>query len=84
MTFMGFTGDELSKARIALIVVPAFLLFGFNQSNIGGVLAYPSFIKHFPAINTSTTTGSVKAHNAKVQGKSGGVSKRCMPKYHRN
>jgi hypothetical protein len=68
MTFMGLTGVALARARIACIVLPAFLLFGFNQSNIGGVLEYPSFIKHFPSINTSTTKGAEKAHNAKVQG----------------
>ncbi|KAJ5765414.1 general substrate transporter [Penicillium odoratum] len=65
---MGLTGMPLAKARICLIVVPAFLLFGYNQSNMGGVLNYPSFIKEFPAIDTSTTKGDIKAHNATAQG----------------
>lgn len=68
MTFMGLTGDALARARIALIVVPAFLLFGFNQSNLGGVLSYPSFTKYYPTIDTATTTGAVQAQNAKLQG----------------
>ncbi|KAL2803184.1 general substrate transporter [Aspergillus granulosus] len=46
----------------------AFFLFGYNQSNLGGVLDYPSFTKHFPTIDTSNTEGAVKDHNATVQG----------------
>ncbi|KAL3261042.1 hypothetical protein ABHI18_004098 [Aspergillus niger] len=68
MTFAGLNGSSLARARICLIVAPAFLLYGYNQSNIGGVLDYPSFIKHFPPIDTSYTTGSVKNHNATIQG----------------
>jgi hypothetical protein len=68
--FMNLTGDALAKARIVLIVLPAFLLFGFNQSNIGGCLGYPSFTKHFPTIDTATTKGSQKAQNARIQGTS--------------
>lgn len=68
MGLMGLGGTALARARVCLIVIPSFLLFGYNQSNIGGTLNYPSFIRHFPAIDTSTTTGSVKATNAKVQG----------------
>ena len=68
MTFLGLTGPALARARIFMIVVPAFLLFGYNQSNIGGVLNYPSFIKYFPLIDTVTTEGSTKSQNATVQG----------------
>ncbi|OGE48088.1 hypothetical protein PENARI_c032G03697 [Penicillium arizonense] len=68
MGFFGLTGPALARARIVLIVVPAFLLFGFNQSNIGGVLQYPSFIKYFPGLDTANTEGSTKSTNAKVQG----------------
>lgn len=68
MGFMGLTGTALARARICFIIVPSFLLFEYNQSNIGGLLNYPSFIKYFPEINTSNTTGSSKANNAKAQG----------------
>lgn len=68
MTFCELTGPALARARIVMIVVPAFLLFGYNQSNIGGVLDYPSFIKYFPSIDTVNTEGSAKSTNAKVQG----------------
>ncbi|RAH86932.1 general substrate transporter [Aspergillus japonicus CBS 114.51] len=68
MGLMGLAGTRLARARICFIVVPSFLLFGYNQSNIGGLLSYPSFIKYFPQIDTSNTTGSSKANNAKAQG----------------
>jgi hypothetical protein len=68
MTFLGLTGPALAVARVFLIVLPAFLLFGYNQSNLGGVLGYPSFIKYFPTIDTTNTTGDTKAQNARVQG----------------
>lgn len=68
MGFFGLTGPALARTRILMIVVPAFLLFGFNQSNIGGVLQYPSFIKYFPGLDTVNTEGPTKSTNAKVQG----------------
>ena len=68
MTSMNLTGRAISRARMMLDVFPTFFLFCFNQSNIGGVLGYPSFIKYFSTINKATTTGSAKAQNAKVQG----------------
>lgn len=65
---MGLKGTGLARARVCLIVVPSFLLFGYNQSNIGGLLNYPSFNKYFPEIDTANVTGVVKANNAKAQG----------------
>lgn len=69
MPLLHLTGEALARTRILLIVLPAFLLYGYNQSNIGGVLSYPSFTRHFPGIDTANTTGDTKSHNAKVQGK---------------
>ncbi|KAL3484537.1 general substrate transporter [Aspergillus germanicus] len=68
MTFMGLNGLPLATARIFIIIVPAFLLFGYNQSNLGGVLDYPSFTKHFPDIDTTSSEGPSKDHKATVQG----------------
>ena len=70
MAFMGLSGEALATARILMILVPSFLMFGFNQSNLGGCLSYPSFIKHFPTIDTANTTGSTQAYNATIQGRS--------------
>ncbi|KAI0412023.1 sugar transporter [Xylaria grammica] len=68
MAFLGLTGDKLAIARICLIVVPAFLFYGYNQSNLGGVLDYPSFTQHFPGIDTTTTSGAQQSYNAQIQG----------------
>lgn len=64
----GLRGPPLASARVLLIVVPSFLLFGYNQSAIGGVLGFESFTNTFPRIDTVNTTGSVKANNSTVQG----------------
>lgn len=69
MSLFHLTGEALARTRILLVVLPAFLLYGYNQSNIGGVLSYPSFTRHFPDIDTANTIGDTKSHNAKVQGK---------------
>jgi hypothetical protein len=39
-----FRGHRLSVAQIALIVAPSFILFGYNQAGVGGLLSvsYPS------------------------------------------
>ena len=67
--YMGLRGQTLATVRVLLIVLPAFLLFGYNQSSLGGVLAFSSFTKSFPRIDTETTTGSLKAENARIQGR---------------
>lgn len=68
MAFMGLQGEPLATARIFLIVLPAFLLFGYNQSSLGGVLAFKSFTKTYPRIDTTNTKGALKAENARIQG----------------
>ncbi|KAK2611565.1 hypothetical protein N8I77_004898 [Diaporthe amygdali] len=68
MAIFGLTGETLAIVRIFLVVVPAFWLFGYNQSNLGGVLAYPSFTKYFPEIDSTNTEGAQEAQNAKLEG----------------
>lgn len=68
--YMGLRGTRLAQLRIVLVVLPAFLLYGYNQSVIGGVLSFPAFVRTFPTLNTSTTTGKQKTHNALIQGRS--------------
>lgn len=61
-------GQRLALARIVMIAMPAFLVFGYNQSATGGILAYPSFVHTFPEIDTVDVTGPQKVHKATVQG----------------
>ncbi|KFZ23958.1 hypothetical protein V502_01565 [Pseudogymnoascus sp. VKM F-4520 (FW-2644)] len=68
MNMSPFRGHKLSVAQIALIVAPSFILFGYNQAGVGGLLSLPDWTKTFPEIDTSHTTGTVKSHNATIQG----------------
>ncbi|RDW60230.1 hypothetical protein BP5796_11836 [Coleophoma crateriformis] len=61
-------GHQLSVAQLALIVAPSFILFGYNQAGVGGLLSLPDWTKTFPQIDTVNTTGAVKSHNATIQG----------------
>ncbi|KUJ19652.1 general substrate transporter [Mollisia scopiformis] len=63
-----FRGHRLSVAQIALIAAPSFILFGYNQAGVGGLLSLPDWTKTFPEIDTTNTKGAVKAHNATIQG----------------
>ncbi|KAH9826070.1 putative class-I aminoacyl-tRNA synthetase family protein [Teratosphaeria destructans] len=63
-----FTGDTLSHAQLLLVVLPSFLLFGYNQSGLGGLLSIESWVHTFPQIDTVHTTGSQKETNATTQG----------------
>lgn len=61
-------GHSLSVAQIALIVAPSFVLFGYNQAGIGGLLSLPAWTHTFPEIDTTHTTGAKKSGNASLQG----------------
>lgn len=60
--------ERLSVARIFLVVVLSFLVFGYNQSALGGDLAFQSFTSVSSQIDTTNTKGAVKGHNSAVQG----------------
>ena len=66
---LGLRGERLTRIRILLVVLPSFLLFGYNQSAIGGTLGFASFTETFPRIDTTHTTGDKKKNNALIQGK---------------
>ncbi|KAK9458441.1 sugar transporter [Dipodascopsis uninucleata] len=63
-----FRGKSQTIARTAFILTPSFILFGYFQSLLGGVLSFKSFYSQFPIMNTSTTTGQEKSHNSTIQG----------------
>ncbi|KAF8853442.1 general substrate transporter [Acephala macrosclerotiorum] len=65
---LGLRGERLALARVLLVVVPSFFLFGYNQSAIGGLLNFTPFVEQFPRINTATTKGAQKADNSRIQG----------------
>lgn len=64
----GLRGSSLTLAQLALIVCPSYVLFGYNQSNLGGLVSLSDWIALFPRIDTHTTSGAQKSDNATVQG----------------
>ncbi|CAK7226344.1 hypothetical protein SBRCBS47491_006199 [Sporothrix bragantina] len=68
MTFLNLRGAKLQAAQIWAVIMPSYILFGYNNSVAGGLLGLPSWIATFPQIDTTTTTGSVKTHNSTLQG----------------
>ena len=67
-TLFGLRGERLQTAMSFAVVIPAFLAMGFSLSFLGGVVGYQPFYAQFPKINTATTTGELKKHNALIQG----------------
>lgn len=65
---MLFTGKSLRVAQALLIVAPAFILFGYNQSGLGPLATLQSWVKVFPEIDTINTDGAVRAHNSTGKG----------------
>jgi hypothetical protein len=65
---MALTGKTLQLAQLLLVVLPAFVLFGYNQSGVGGLLSLRDWNDHFPQINTIDATGAEKSHKSTVQG----------------
>ena len=66
--FLGLRGSALSLAQILLVVAPAFIIFGYNQSGLGSLLSEDDWVKTFPEIDTVHTTGSKKSHDSTIQG----------------
>ncbi|KAL1863077.1 hypothetical protein VTK73DRAFT_6457 [Phialemonium thermophilum] len=66
--FFGLRGNALGAAMIWAVIMPAYILFGYNNAVGGGLLSLPSWIATFPRINTETTHGAEKTHNSRIQG----------------
>ncbi|KAL5335528.1 general substrate transporter [Aspergillus crustosus] len=56
------------RSQIPLVLAPAYIVFGYNQSGPGGLVNFPSWVKQFPEIDTVNTTGAQNSHNSTVQG----------------
>ncbi|KAM5350973.1 hypothetical protein ACJ41O_003696 [Fusarium nematophilum] len=67
-SYLGASGKALSILQIALIVAPAFVIFGYNQAGIGGLLTEEDWVNTFPEIDTVNTTGSEKSKKSTLQG----------------
>lgn len=65
---LSLRGTSLTLAQLILVVCPAFLLFGYNQTNVAGLATLPDWVERFPRIDTSTTHGAQRSDNATIQG----------------
>lgn len=61
-------GRALRNAQIWAVILPAYILFGYNNAVAGPLLDLPSWIETFPRIDTVNTTGAEETNNSRVQG----------------
>ncbi|KAI1651275.1 putative sugar transporter [Daldinia loculata] len=66
--YFGLQGHLLSRLQTALIVAPSFILFGYNQAGIGGLITQNDWVKTFPEIDTVHAVGSEKSEKSTLQG----------------
>ncbi|KAH8900109.1 putative MFS sugar transporter [Thozetella sp. PMI_491] len=66
--FLGLRGKALRAALIWAVVMPSYILFGYNNAVGGGLLSLPSWVETFPEIDTVNTTGDTQKHNSTIQG----------------
>ncbi|KZM18616.1 uncharacterized protein EKO05_0000673 [Ascochyta rabiei] len=62
------TGKSLQMTQLLLVVLPSFVLFGYNQSGVGGLLSLSDWNKHFPSIDTVHVSGALKSERSTKQG----------------
>jgi sugar porter (SP) family MFS transporter len=61
-------GSALRSAQIWAVIMPAYILFGWNNGVAGPLLNLPSWVATFPQIDTVHTSGATKEHNSRIQG----------------
>jgi MFS family permease len=66
--FGGVTGSALSQLQTAFIVAPSFILYGYTQAGLGGLIKLQDWVKTFPEIDTVHTEGEEKSKKATLQG----------------
>ena len=66
--YWGLRGSRLNLATIFLVVLPAYVCYGYNQAVAGGILTLRSFVSTFPEMDTVYTTGAENKFNSNIQG----------------
>lgn len=69
MKYFGLTGQNLHHA-VATLAGIGFVLFGYDQGVMSGLLTLDTFVESFPQMDTSSKslTGAQKAYHTKIQG----------------
>ncbi|KAF7932121.1 uncharacterized protein EAE97_009142 [Botrytis byssoidea] len=65
--FFGLRGQALHRVMIWAVIMPAYILFGYNNAVAGGLLSLPAWIETFPELNTLTVIGTQKTNNSWLQ-----------------
>ncbi|KAI1139631.1 general substrate transporter [Hypoxylon sp. FL0543] len=66
--YFGLQGHALSRLQTALIVAPSFVLFGYNQAGIGGLITEDDWVRTFPQIDTVHAAAAEKSEKSTLQG----------------
>lgn len=64
---MHLSGRALQRAQTVSVVLPSFVLFGYNLSGVGGLLSISDFADTFNPIDTVHTSGAEHDKNSTVQ-----------------
>ncbi|KAI1316025.1 general substrate transporter [Xylariaceae sp. FL0255] len=67
-SYFGLRGNALENALIWAVILPSYLLFGYNNAVTGGLLSQPSWEAVFPQIDTDDVTGNTKTQHSRLQG----------------
>lgn len=67
-SYLGLRGKRLTTFMIVTVVLPAYILLGYNNAVMGGLLTLPSFLATFPSIDTVNGPGNKEAEKARIQG----------------
>ncbi|KAF2817095.1 sugar transporter family protein [Mytilinidion resinicola] len=65
--YFGFKGTQLNVA-VGILAGLDFLLFGYDQGVMGGILGLGSFLKQFPEIDVNAASPERKSHVSIIQG----------------
>ncbi|KAL4892803.1 general substrate transporter [Aspergillus ambiguus] len=61
-------GRQLRWAQTLFVVFPSFMLFGYNQVGVGGLLSFASWTSTFPEIDTTSNTDGATSYHSVIQG----------------
>jgi MFS family permease len=64
----GTSGTALLILQTIFVVAPSFVLYGYNLSDLGGLVGLSTWAETFTEIDTVFTKGALKTHNITIQG----------------
>jgi len=65
---LGLHGEKLRSAQIWAVILPSYILFGWNNAVAGPLLSLLTWVDMFPQLDTLHTTGAEETANSRIQG----------------